>query len=84
LVADAIRDATKRDAVVIDTFLGSGTTVIAAEETGRTCAGIEFDPHYLDLAIRRWQTATQQQAVHAERDETFDQCGHRVMEASRG
>jgi len=84
LVADAIRDATKRGAVVIDPFLGSGTTVIAAEETGRTCAGIEFDPHYLDLAIRRWQTATQQQAVHAERDETFDQCSHRVMEASRG
>jgi DNA modification methylase len=88
LVADAIRDATKRGAVVVDTFLGSGTTLIAAEETGRTCVGIEFNPHYLDLAIRRWQTATQQRAVHIERGETFDHCGQRVTglseEASRG
>ena len=84
LVADAIRDATKRGAVVIDTFLGSGTTVIAAEETGRTCAGIEFDPRYVDLAIRRWQIATQQQALHAERDEPFDQCGPRFTSVSQG
>jgi DNA modification methylase len=88
LVADAIRDATKRGAVVIDTFLGSGTTLIAAEETGRACVGIERDPRYVDLAIRRWQTATQQQAVHIERGETFDHCGQRVTglseEASRG
>jgi hypothetical protein len=88
LVADAIRDATKRGAVVIDTFLGSGTTVIAAEETGRVCVGIEHDPRHVDLAIRRWQHATQQQALHAERGETFDDCGHQVIglrqEVSRG
>jgi DNA modification methylase len=88
LVTDAIRDATKRGAVVLDTFLGSGTTLIAAQETGRVCVGIEHDPRYVDLAIRRWQCATQQQAFHAERGETFDHCGHRVtgfsQEASRG
>jgi hypothetical protein len=88
LVADAIRDATKRGAVIVDTFLGSGTTLIAAQETGRVCVGIERDPRYVDLSIRRWQNATQQQALHAERRETFDHCGHRVaglrQEVSRG
>jgi hypothetical protein len=63
LVADAIRDATNRGAVVLDTFLGSGTTLIAAQETGRVCVGIEHDPRYVDLAIRRWQQATQQQGA---------------------
>jgi hypothetical protein len=88
LVADAIRDATKRGAVVLDTFLGSGTTLIAAQETGRVCVGIERDPRYVDLAIRRWQHATQQAALHAERGETFDDCGRHVIgvrqEVSRG
>jgi len=79
LVADAIRDATKRGAVILDTFLGSGTTLIAAQETGRICVGIEHDPRYVDLAIRRWQRATQQHAVHAERGETFDHCSHQVI-----
>ena len=85
---DAIRDATKRGAVVLDTFLGSGTTLIAAQETGRVCAGIEHDPRYVDLAIRRWQHATQQKALHAEWGETFDDCGRHVIgvrqEVSRG
>jgi DNA methylase/ParB-like nuclease domain len=88
LVADAIRDATKRGAVIVDTFLGSGTTLIAAQETGRVCMGIEHDPRHVDLAIRRWQCATQQKARHAERGETFDHCGRHVIgpsqEASRG
>jgi len=83
LVADAIRDATKRGAVVLDTFLGSGTTLIAAQETGRVCVGIEHDPRHVDLAIRRWQCATQQQARHAGRGETFDHCGRHVIGPSQ-
>jgi DNA modification methylase len=63
LVADAILDCTARGDVVLDPFLGSGTTVIAAERTGRTCYGIELDPHYVDLVVRRWQGFTGQNAV---------------------
>jgi DNA modification methylase len=65
LVADALRDVTKRGDIVLDTFLGSGSTLIAAEETGRTCYAGEIDPLYVDLAIRRWQAKTCCDATHA-------------------
>ncbi len=55
LVADAIVDVTARNDIVLDSFLGSGTTLLAAERTGRRCYGIELDPLYVDTAIRRWQ-----------------------------
>jgi DNA modification methylase len=41
---------------VYDPFLGSGTTLIAAETIGRVCVGVELDPRYVDLALRRWET----------------------------
>jgi DNA modification methylase len=63
LVADAIRDVSKRGAVVLDPFAGSGTTVLAAERTGRRAAAIEIDPLYVDTAVRRWQTLTGKAAV---------------------
>jgi len=53
LVADAIRDCTERGDIVLDAFLGSGTTLIAAERTGRACYGIELDPRYVDTIVRR-------------------------------
>ena len=65
LVADAIMDCTTRGDIVLDPFLGSGTTVIAAERTGRTCHGIELDPAYVDTIIRRWQSFTGLSARHA-------------------
>ncbi len=71
LVADAILDASGRNDIVLDPFLGSGTTVIAAERTGRICYGIELDPRYVDTAIRRWQTWTGQQARHATSGKLF-------------
>ncbi len=55
LVADAIRDVTRRGAIVLDPFAGSGTTIIAAEKTGRHARAIELDPLYCDVIIRRWQ-----------------------------
>jgi len=55
LVADAIRDVSNRGAVVLDGFMGSGTTLLAAERTGRIAYGMEIDPLYVDLAVRRWQ-----------------------------
>jgi DNA modification methylase len=58
LVADAICDASRRGSIVLDSFMGSGTTLLAAEQVGRVAFGIEFDPRYVDLAIRRWIEAT--------------------------
>lgn len=71
LIADAILDVTARGEIVLDPFLGSGSTLIAAERVGRNCHGIEMDPLYVDLTIRRWQRLTGQSAV---RDDgaTFD------------
>jgi DNA modification methylase len=58
LVADAILDCSGRGDLVLDPFLGSGTTLIAAERVGRSCYGMELDPLYIDTAIRRWQRFT--------------------------
>ena len=72
LVADAIKDCSKRDDLVLDIFGGSGTTLIACEKTGRAARLLEFDPHYVDLIIRRWQLATGKLAVH-EGGQTFEE-----------
>ncbi len=58
LVADAILDSSARGDLVLDPFLGSGTTLIAAERVGRRCCGMELDPLYVDTIIRRWQALT--------------------------
>jgi DNA modification methylase len=73
LVADAILDCTARGDVVLDPFLGSGTTVIAAERIGRACYGIELDPHYVDTIVRRWQVFTGQSAVQESTGRTFNE-----------
>lgn len=72
LIADAIKDCTARGDLVLDPFLGSGTTVIAAERSGRRCYGLELDPLYVDTIIRRWQRQTKLAAVHVETGETFN------------
>jgi len=58
LVADAIQDVTRRGELVLDTFLGSGTTLIAAERTGRRFRGLDIDPAYVDVAVERWSAMT--------------------------
>jgi DNA modification methylase len=73
LVADAILDASARDEIVLDPFLGSGTTVIASERVGRVCYGMEIDPLYVDTIIRRWQAYSGDRAVHAETGISFDE-----------
>ena len=65
MVADAILDCSARGEIVVDAFLGSGTTLMAAERVGRVCCGIEIDPAYVDVAIRRWQNYTGEAAVNA-------------------
>jgi len=72
LVADAILDCSRRGDIVLDPFLGSGTTIVAAEKTGRRCFGMELDPVYVDAAIRRWQTWSGETALHAETLHQFD------------
>ena len=62
MVADAILDSTNLDDLILDPFLGSGTTLLAAERAGRRCHGAELDPLYVDTAIPRWERLTQQQA----------------------
>ena len=71
LVADAILDCSRRGDLVLDAFLGSGTTLIAAERTGRTCYGIELDPPYVDTIIRRWQAYAGEIARHAVSGQSF-------------
>lgn len=63
LVADALQDVTKRGDVVLDIFLGSGTSLIAAERIGRRFRGLDIDPAYVDVAVERWQAMTGTQAV---------------------
>lgn len=63
MVVDAIKDCSKRGGIVLDAFSGSGTTIIAAEQTGRRGYAIELDPGYVDVAVRRWQQLTGKQAV---------------------
>jgi DNA modification methylase len=72
LVADAILDCSARGDVVLDPFLGSGTTLIAAERVGRTCYGMELDPLYVDTVIPRWQAYSGGYAVHAATGIRFD------------
>lgn len=71
LVADAILDVTKAGDIVLDPFLGSGTTLLAAEKTRRIAYTIELDPKYVDVAIRRWEAFTGKQAVHGETGLSF-------------
>jgi DNA modification methylase len=63
MVADAMRDCSRRGDVVLDPFIGSGTTILAAERVGRRAFGLELDPLYVDAAIRRWQKFTKRDAM---------------------
>jgi DNA modification methylase len=80
LVADAILDVTALGETVLDPFLGSGTTLLAAERTRRKCLGVEISPAYVDVAIRRWQDMTGLEAVQVETGETFNARAKRLAE----
>jgi len=72
LVADAIRDVTRPGEIVLDAFMGSGTTILAANRTKRIAHGVEIDPGYVDVAIRRWSAMTGDEALLADTGETFE------------
>lgn len=83
MIADAIMDVSARGDLVLDAFLGSGTTIIAAERTGRRCFGLELDPIYVDTTVRRWQAFTRGRAVRASDGKSFDEIEEEV-ERSNG
>jgi DNA modification methylase len=71
LVADAIRDCSNLNGIVLDPFGGAGTTLIAAERTGRRARLIEIEPRFVDCTVRRWQQLTGRTALHAETGAPF-------------
>ncbi|WP_109467879.1 DNA modification methylase [Albibacillus kandeliae] len=73
MVMDALLDVSSPGDWVVDPFLGSGTTLLAAERTRRRCAGVEIEPAYVDLAIRRWQDMTGGQAMSVATGVSFDE-----------
>ncbi len=75
-----ILNHTKRGEVVYDAFLGSGTTLAAAESTGRVCYGLEIDPKYVDVIATRWQSFTGKKATLEGDGRSFDE----VAEERRG
>jgi len=64
---------TKGGDVVLDSFGGSGTTLVAAEKNGRVSRLMELDPKYCDVIVKRWQEFTGKKATHAETGKTFDE-----------
>ena len=79
MIADAIKDCTRRGEIVLDSFCGSGATLLAAERVGRQGRAVEIDPRYVDLAIRRWQSFTGRDALHVERGLTFEEMSARRL-----
>jgi DNA methylase/ParB-like nuclease domain len=85
MAADAIRDCSTRKGIILDAFVGSGTTLIAAEKTGRRGYGIEFDPHYCDVTVRRLRSVCGLQTVLEATGESFEQlASDRPPEAAVG
>ena len=72
LVSDAIKDASKRNGIVLDAFGGSGTTLVAAERTGRRGYALEYSPQYVDTIVKRVMEATGEKAVLDGTSQTFE------------
>ena len=81
MIADAIKDCTSRGEIVLDTFCGSGSTILAAERVGRRAVGLEIDPLYVDVAIRRWQSFTGLDALHCASGLTFEEMARQTPHA---
>ena len=73
LVENAVANSTKPQQIVYDSFLGSGTTLIAAEQLGRKCYGLEITPIYCDVIIKRWEAFTGKKATLSGYDGTIEQ-----------
>ena len=73
MIADAIRDCSHRQGLILDPFAGSGTVLVAAERTGRRARAMELDPQYVDVGIRRWQRVSGKQALLLATGQTWEQ-----------
>jgi DNA modification methylase len=73
LIADAMRDCSRRGSIILDAFAGSGSTIMAAEQVGRRGFCMEIDPGYVDVTIRRWQRFTGRDAILEATAQTFDE-----------
>ncbi len=82
MIADSIMDVTERNDIVLDATVGSGTTLVAAHRTKRRGYGIEIDPAYVDLAVRRLEASTKAPACHAGTGETFAEVAAERLRAS--
>src|ERR1044071_3815334 len=78
MVSDALLDCSRRGSLVLDPFAGSGTIFAAAERTGRQARAMEIDARYCDVAVRRWQSLTGKDAIHASNEMTFDEAQERL------
>jgi DNA modification methylase len=77
MLQDALIDLTNRGEIVLDPFLGSGSTLLAAESTGRVCCGVELDPLYVDVIIRRYEAATGDSVTLADTGKPFEEVASR-------
>jgi DNA modification methylase len=76
LVENCIKNSSSNNQIIADLFLGSGTTVIAAEKNNRLCYGMELSPSYVDVIISRWQDYTGKQAVLESSGQVFEKVAH--------
>ncbi len=83
LIADAMKDCSRRGSIVLDGFAGSGSAILAAEQVGRRAFCIEIDPRYVDVAIRRWQRVTGKDAILESTGQTFEEAHAARVDASR-
>lgn len=81
LIADAMRDCSSKGDIVLDPFLGSGTTVMAGEKIGRRCFGLEYEPAFVDVTVRRWQAYTKLDAILDGDGRTFDEIAEERLKA---
>jgi DNA modification methylase len=77
MLADALLDVTNRGDIVLDPFLGSGSTLVAAQSTGRRCFGVELDPLYVDVILQRYESICGRAATLQNTGETFEQLEER-------
>lgn len=84
MIADAIMDVSNRGDIVLDGFLGSGTTLLAAEQTGRVCYGCEIEPRYVDVAIHRFHQMSDAPVIHEQSGMTFDELRVTRLDADTG
>ena len=73
LIEYLIKNSSKQEDIILDPFLGSGTTLMACEKQGRICYGVELDPIYVDVIIERWQNFTGKEAIHEQSGKRYNE-----------